>query len=89
MSALASAPFFKRFTQWFVRNGPYALVVASLIPDYILLRPTPAELRLCDSAVAALIGAQDQVSLDRAKFIINRENCGIAKRTDRASSALN
>jgi hypothetical protein len=78
----------KRFTRWFVSKGPFVLMAASLILDFVVLWPTPAELRLCDSAVTALVEAQDQLSLDRAKFVIDREHCGIAKRTDRVSSTL-
>jgi hypothetical protein len=85
----------KRFARWFLWNGPFVLIMVtcfvvciSVFWDLVVIGPTPAELRLCDSAVTALVAAQDQLSLDRAKFVIERERCGIAKRTDRVSSTL-
>lgn len=67
---------------------PYAPIV-TLIPVVILeaffLRPTSMEVKLCDTAVSELVGASDQLALDRAKFVIERENCRISKRTDRIS----
>jgi hypothetical protein len=34
----------------------------------------------CDRQVAALLTAKDPVELERAKFLINKLNCGIGRR---------
>jgi hypothetical protein len=47
---------------------------------FVWLPPDEAGRKLCDSAVAELVNANDQVSLDRAEFVIRWENCGISRR---------
>jgi hypothetical protein len=45
-----------------------------------ILWETPSERAACDRAFTALIAAPTIVELERAKFLLRRGNCAIAKR---------
>jgi hypothetical protein len=64
---------FPLFMPIFIGISLYALLFAWWPTD-------DAGRKLCDSAVAELVKANDQLSLDRAEFVIKRENCGISRR---------
>jgi hypothetical protein len=87
MQISPTTPLDYRFGRWLFKNGPFVMICASVVLGiFILWAPGPGS-KLCDSAVAELVAAHDQLSLDRAKFVIDHERCGIGKRTDRVSDA--
>ena len=76
----------QRVRRWVVAKGPLWFVVITAPIGWYLMLPSRADIiaarRVCDSAVSELVNARDPISLDRAEFVIKREDCGMARRMD-------
>ncbi len=62
-----------------------ASCISMFVASLVILFGPPLDapgVKLCDSAVAELAAAQDQVDLDRAKFVIQQESCTLSDRLD-------